>query len=380
MARVTGLALASLFIVLIVPAAASPVFVPPPVAHPPEFTHQLSGNRGLLMWVPGEVRCVGEAAPAGQALRRPHNTVVHSSAAAAKPVTLRFAIDTTGRTHSIAVESSPAAYQWDEISAALASSRFVPGRAYTACSVTYSNSFAEFDTAPLPELVSYSMNQVSGRLPREAWQRIEAGADCFASPRPQQLLRAYPDFGKILGTPGVRDWSLVRYDTDVSGRPKRPVLVTGTGNRALDAASISAVAESRFTAGARSGCLYPYYRNAVVLEAPTMPDKPVEPAACERRDGWQVKPVLQYPAAYSRRSIEGWAVIRYDIAPWGAIGNVSVVDAQPSADFGRQAKRMIEMARAKPSETGAQNCVVHVRYEMGLGASQNADAAAETSY
>jgi TonB family protein len=293
---------------------------------------------------------------------------------------MEFAINEGGRAHSIAQRSVNMAYQSDDIAPALAASRFATGQAATGCTVTYTNAFAIFDAAPLPELVSYSVNQHSGRLPREAWRRIEAGADCFANPRPQQLLRAYPDFGKIPGTPGVRDWSLVSYDTDASGRPVRPIMKTGTGNRALDAASITAVSDSRFTGGARAGCLYPYYRNAVVLTAPTMPEKPVEPAGCARRDAWQAKPVLVYPPAYSRRAIEGWAVIRYDIAPWGAIGNVSVVEAQPSADFGAQAKRMLESARAKPSEMGAQNCVVHVRYAMGRPASEFADAAAEAIY
>jgi TonB family protein len=378
MARMIGLPL----VLLTIANSPPTVVIPPPIRvdHAPEFPSAATGNRGLLMWMPGDVRCDGGAKPEVETLRRPYNSLLHSNITAPKPVTLRFAIDETGRTHSIAQVSAPAAYQSDDLGPAVASSRFAPGRAYAGCTVTYSNRLASFDAAPLPELVSYSMNQHSGRLPREAWQRIEGGADCFAKPRAQQLLRAYPDFSKIEGTPGVRDWSLVRFDIDDTGRAVRPVMVTGTSNRELDAASIKAVADSRFTSGARSGCLYPYYRNPTVLAAPPMPAKPVEQDGCERRDAWEVKPVLYYPPAYSRRAIEGWAVIRYDVAPWGAIGNVSVIEAQPSTDFGVHAKRMMESAKARPSEAGVQNCVVHVRYAMGRQSLQDADAPTEVTY
>ena len=315
----------------------------------------------------------------GPTIRRPFNSLAYPQARQ-QAVTLRFAVDATGRVHSISRESETSFRGSDDIAPALASSRFPAGQALSGCSVTYSGTLAPLADAPLPELVSYSMNQHSGRLPREGWRRIEAGADCFAAPRPQPLLRAYPDFTTIEGTAGVRDWSLVRFDTDAAGRPVRPVLVTGTGNRELDAASVAAVADSRFTAGARSGCLYPYYRNPGVLAAEPMPDKPVEPDECERRGGWQVAPVLHYPPAYARRAIEGWAVIRYDVAPWGATGNVSVVEAQPSVDFGKQAKRMIEMAKARPSEAGVQNCVVHVRYAMASQKPQPVERPAEASY
>ena len=34
------------------------------------------------------------------------------------------------------------------------------------------------------------------------------------------------------------------------------------------------------------------------------------------------------------RAIEGWAVIAFDVAPWGGTGNVRVVASEPAADFG----------------------------------------------
>ena len=65
-----------------------------------------------------------------------------------------------------------------------------------------------------------------------------------------------------------------------------------------------------------------------------------------------------------RRRIEGWAVVRYDAAPWGEIGNVTVLAAQPSADFGTQAQVVLRSAKVAPSESGFTGCVERVRFVM----------------
>jgi TonB family protein len=204
----------------------------------------------------------------------------------------------------------------------------------------------------------------SGPLPREAWKRIVAGTDCSGDKRTQPLLRAYPDFAAVPGAAGVRDWSMIRFDTDSSGTPINITVRTGSGNAALDRAAVEAVGKSRFTPGQRSGCHYPYWKAAPRLAAPAPPPETEKRDACGDTGKWEVKPTLVYPPEYSRRAIEGWAVVRYDIAPWGATGNVTVVSAQPSADFGEQAKAMIERAKAAPSAAGVQGCSVRVRYAM----------------
>ena len=88
-------------------------------------------------------------------------------------------------------------------------------------------------------------------------------------------------------------------------------------------------------------------------------------ATCGDDRAWDRKPALIYPAAYRRRAVEGWAVLTYDIAPWGEIGNVKVAAAQPAADFGTQAQRMLLSARAAASPQGWTGCVERVRFQMG---------------
>ena len=62
--------------------------------------------------------------------------------------------------------------------------------------------------------------------------------------------------------------------------------------------------------------------------------------------------------------IEGWAVVRYDVAPWGALGNISVLKSEPSEDFGKQAVMMLQNAMLAPSTQGMTGCVDRVRYVL----------------
>ncbi len=170
------------------------------------------------------------------------------------------------------------------------------------------------------------------------------------------LLRAFPDFAKVAGTPGVKDWSLIGFDTDAGGVPVRMRTLHTTGNAALDAAAAKAVGESRFTGGARTDCLYPYWKAAEKLPAPPIPDEEAlrpEGSVCASKPEWNSRPVLVFPEPWRRRAIEGWAVVSYDVAPWGAVGNARVLASQPSEDFGRQAMSIVQSGRVAASAQGA---------------------------
>ena len=141
--------------------------------------------------------------------------------------------------------------------------------------------------------------------------------------------------------------------------------MTGTNDGGLDAAARDAVAKSRFTGGKRTGCLYSYWKSATPRPAPDGPDTRsfrADNATCPNDLAWAVKPVLQYPDNYRKRGIEGWAVVAFDAAP--ATGNVRVLAAEPSADFGMAAANIVSAARLAPSNQGYVGCVERVRYVM----------------
>jgi len=210
-------------------------------------------------------------------------------------------------------------------------------------------------------------------MPLEGWQRVRPNArDCLATPQPSPLLRAYPDFDRISATPGVRDWTMIGYDLDRHGRPGGAKAIFSSGNAALDAAGAKAVRASRFAGGARSGCFYPYWRAPKPIAAPPTPDKAAltpANAQCAGDDRWATPPALIYPQAYNRRSIEGWAVIGFDVAPWGEPGNLHVLASEPAAAFGEQAMQMLHGARKAASPTGRSGCVELVRFVIARGRS-----------
>ncbi len=341
--------------------AAAQVSVLPTVHLPPLGPAR---TRSLLTWTPGDVRCdQGDAT--GHALRRPLAQLYwappppsapgSSPGPVPRPGVLRFDIDDTGRPLSIRGEGQPAPYAPD-LAPALAASRFAAGGKRTGCTITYTPRVTPLDQAPVADLIAYTLSPESGPLPQEGWARTRREGNCDTRPVPQPLLRALPDFRKLPATPGVKDWSMVDYEIDAEGQPRHATVTHGTGNKALDQAAITAVEQSRFTAGARTGCRYPYWMAPATIAAPPAPapgDLTPAGASCARPYPYATAPRLTYPVAYNRRQVEGWAILSFDVAPWGDIGNVKVLAAQPSEDFGTHAVQVMRAGASSPLRPAA---------------------------
>jgi TonB family protein len=289
-------------------------------------------------------------------------------------MTYRFRIDATGRPLSIRPDPMPGPVpaSWaQDIAPSLAASQFAGGAAQPECSITYTLRATSPAETPVGNLISYSLTPLSGKLPADGWARIfSPESTCLKEPRPNPLMAAFPDFNKLPGTPGVRDWTMIAYDQDKRGDPVRVRTAYGTGNAALDRAGVEAFRKSRFTGGARAGCMYPYWRSAATLAAPEAPaEDALRPAGsnCSHSDDWARPPAMRYPQAYQRRSIEGWAVVAFDVAPWGELGNLRVLASEPTSDFGVQATGVLRRARKPASATGLSGCVERVFFRIAPG-------------
>ncbi|RXZ35665.1 TonB family protein [Sphingomonas desiccabilis] len=346
---------------LVVPlnTASSQSFSPP---QPPSWQ--------LVAWMPGEVRCGGTAIAAA-GVRRPFTAIRwgtgHATPAAA---TYRFRIDAAGRPLSIRREGMAAPWS-EDVAPSLAASRFAAGAPQADCTIRYTLRATPPEETPVGDLISYSLTPQSGKLPPDGWARIQSPtASCLAEPRPRPLVAAYPNFDTLPATPGVKHWTMVAYDQDSRGRPIHVRTTQGTGSAALDRAAVRAMRKSRFTGGATTGCLYPYWRAPITLAAPEPPAqdalRPVD-GNCPHSDDWTTPPTLRYPAAYQRRAIEGWAVVAFDVASWGELGNLRVLASEPTADFGEQAIHVLRSARKPASATGRSGCVDRVIFKMGYG-------------
>lgn len=322
----------------------------------------------MLSWRP-QAECGGASLDAAR-FRQPSIALTWGTMPMLKPIEYRFDIAMDGRTASIQRAGSDYVPFADDVGPALAATRFAAGAARSGCTVRFVPQQTPLALAAVEDVVAYSLDPISGPLPWEAWNRIYATGSCTREKRPQPLTQVFPDFDRIAATPGVRNWSMAGYDTDAAGRPRNVRIVHGTHNAQLDAAAVKALKASRYTGGARSGCLYPYWRAAEKLAMPPVPEEEAfrpAGATCPARRDWATPPVLRFPEPYRRRSIEGWAIVTYDIAPWGEIGNVRVLAAQPSDDFGKQAIQVMRSAKVAPAGLGAVGCIDRVKFVMGPG-------------
>lgn len=325
----------------------------------------------LVRWTRSPVLCVGadgsmRTAAVTQPVDPGRTLSWVGSTGLQRTLTLTFRIDDEGRPLSIRREGTGYVADAQDVMPAFAASRFAAGEARDRCTVTFTDSRSALSAAPVDDVRAYSV--FPSATPSDAvWRRIRpAGATCY-DPTPGVLLRAYPDFTKLPEQRGALAWSMVGFDIDRNGKPVAIRTVTGSSQPALDVAARQAVRHSRFVPGARTGCLFPYFKAPATLPAPIPPEEEaVRPAGatCPSNHGWVRAPQLSYPGAYRRRSIEGWAMIAYDVAPWGETGNVRVLSAEPTAEFGDAAVAMIRNASLPPSRTGYLGCVDRVRYVM----------------
>ncbi|RDE05366.1 TonB family protein [Sphingomonas aracearum] len=345
------------------PIAAAPSAGPPPAPHIlPRYPPALPA---LAIWRAGAVHCGGNPVAAVRA-PNPLPAFSWTTQSNSKPVRFTFRVDAGGRPLGIKAAPDALLYEAPDLAPALAASRFAPA-ARQDCTVQFDVTRQPIAEAPVELAMAYTVFPTNSvRLPA-IWDRVRPeGATCTKT-RLQVLNRAFPDFRSLPGEQGRPLWSMVAFDIDRSGKPVNVRTAAGSRSTPLDAASRRAVSQSRFGREARTGCLYPYWKVADPMPAPEMPARdmfPTNSPVCEAVAPGVRPPRLAYPDNYRRRGIEGWAVISYDVAPWGAIGNAKVLAAEPSEDFGRAGISTVQSMQKAASTVGASGCIDRVRFVM----------------
>lgn len=257
-----------------------------------------------------------------------------------------------------------------DLAPALAAARFAPQPEPTACAVTFTQTAVPFTQAPLADLVALRVHDRRARIPSEAWDPFTGGAcDSAAHSAGTRALEWHtPDYRKLPKRPGANHWTFQTYDIDEAGVPRNLVTVESSGSDALNKAARKAALASRFIdEDPREGCWRYHWMAPAVIAAPDLPDMSdygAMPEACEAEDKWARAPTLTYPTIYERRGVEGWVVLKYDVAPWGEIGGVEVLDAQPALDLAEFAKPVLTSARYKPLENGLSGCIERVQFAL----------------
>jgi TonB family protein len=356
-----------------------PVIVTPPL--PPHIMLDGEMPASVVTFRPGTARCAGSDEPLQLTeLPLPVIAADGDGSRAPAPIRVEFRIDREGRPLGITASprSDRSGFYFDssDVLPALAASRFRRGPERTDCVIAYDLQIApvgQADPATLYRVVALQVPSGNPVSRRAVFDRTKPpGSNCFDDGAVNVRLRAYPAFEEIPQAPGTVSYSFLGFDLDSGGRPRNVRLLGSAGNAELDRRSLAAVRASRFTPLARQGCTYSYWRRPTVpLSAPEPPEpeafRPKGSNCPKEKTPWAYVPPLGFPLEFQRRGIEGWAILAYDVAPWGATGNVRVMAAEPAAAFGEQGRRVVSGAREAPSESGHVGCLTRVVFRMPSG-------------
>ena len=291
----------------------------------------------------------------------------------AADVELSFSIDAQGRAVGIRRETAPAARpvlyaDSSDLEPALAVSRFAAAQPRIGCRVTYRASTTAVAAAS-PELLSRFGASGAGAQARVAVARLRpAGSTCGSATALRPLVLAYPDASKVAIRRGALAYSTAAFDIDPSGKPIA-VRMLASNDAAHGTEVMRAIGASRFAQGPAKGCVMGSAQRGQTTTPP--PPRPSTDTIRRAEDTCaQVKPAMKFavkpafPLAFRKRGVEGWAIVRYDVAPWGDPGNIEVVAAEPAATFGEVAKQVVRSGKAEASGTGATGCLAPVRFRI----------------
>jgi len=200
-------------------------------------------------------------------------------------------------------------------------------------------------------------------------EALDKAGNCGQQPRRTPDVIAYPDLRGFNDKSASPAWAGVRYSIDANGAVRDVTIVARGGDAAFADAAASSIAESRFQPGlARTGCHAAFTARPKITPAPPRPDIKVfdRPGdACTlTREAMNAPETKIFPPAYAKTAVAGWAIIRFDVAPWGQIGNVEVVTSQPSDAFGVAARNLVSSSRPSAPATGYRGCLVPIVYAV----------------
>jgi TonB family protein len=334
----------------------------------------------IVSFAPGEVSCAGGTVSNGGLLHpSPLAVIRYGPDVQGNASTLRlvydFVIDREGRVGTIRRRSQPAPPYYvnaGDVAPALAASRFPQGVPRTGCSVTFAATATRIDSAPQALLYEVASRPETPGTIEQLMERVRpAGSTCPSEPGQYRRLNM-PAFERIRSTPGQVSWVFLSFDVDRAGASRNVRILGTSGNEELDAAGSQAVLHNRYEPGpGYVGCVYHFHRVEAADERPPtlpadLPDGDVAQPGCSI-DPRSITSLLDgraYPTPFARRRIKGVAVLTYDTAPWGAVGNVRVLASEPDESFGAAARAAFTSATVAEGPSGRRGCVQRIRFEL----------------
>lgn len=323
----------------------------------------------LVTWQASDVVCGAETVKPVR-MEVPAAVIVRGAEAIepAEPI-YRFRIDAHGRPLSIRADDASVFYMRtasDDFEPALAGSLFPTAQGKASCTVRYAA-----HTTPLRDATAQQLLAIppDGDLTFDEFSEVLRRPEdtCATLPTPRNL--AYPAFDQLPDMMGHLGGALVRYDVDASGATTGIELLASNAPAEATPIVLQALRDSRYAPGAKHGCLAGYrIPPRETLKPPPSPqDDPfLDPKHRCPRAGSKLVHVedVPFPVPFQRRNIEGWALIRFDVATDGSLENLETVRAEPAAEFGDQAKGVLLAGHADPTPVRLIGCISKIRFAL----------------
>jgi TonB family protein len=258
-----------------------------------------------------------------------------------------------------------------QIEPALAVLRFTPGHAMTGCQAHLDGKVLSADAAGRHEILkAFALTPFATFA---AYQTpiyryaLPPGSDCYTGEAPRPRIQYFAPVDEMKEAPGARAWAVLQYDIGSDGATRNVELAASSGRKDLDDAAREAISKSRYAPHAKRGCMTKFFDTPGAVKPPPPP-----PIALEKTGGCPSSPKITfngfntYPSEFARRRVEGYALLQFDVAPWGAIGEIKVLKAEPSDAFGNAARLMLQNGKA-PSGQALQGCLLPFRFKLGDG-------------
>lgn len=355
-------------------SAAAAVLPPPGNPNAPVRLVSFAAPPADIVCATGRVRLVEGVTPTPKSWQSWIPPVGSSSAASYKPPEpptsqdYTFSVDADGRVTDLKSAGGTTFWVAEDQAATIVTWRFAPGAPASGCKIDLAPTHVPLAQAAPAQL--FALLAAEGRntpLPVRKALTAEGGCGPGSGRRPQTVV--YPDLRAFDDKSIDPAWAGVRYDITANGDVRNVRIAAQHGEAAFADAAASAVAEARFFPGpARTGCFAAFRATPKATEAPARPkgetfERPQD--SCKvTREQLNIPENKFYPPAYSKRRVSGWAIVRFDVAPWGQVGAVEVLAAQPSAAFGDAARGLVQSARPSPPASGYRGCIVPLVYAI----------------
>lgn len=267
----------------------------------------------------------------------------------------------------------------DQIEPAIAAWRFQAGAPRSGCSLTVQAHVLSFADAGPQRLLRAFALRVVGPADKDWREAAIPGSDCYTGERLAERVQHFVAVDEMKEPAGSRSWSVVVFDVGADGHTRNLKVAASSGRSDLDAAALAAQRQSTYARRARVGCVLRYYTTpgTVSLTAPARRNTPSLDCPLDPRLTFSFTP--HFPPAFQSRSIEGYALVQYDTAPWGQVGAVKVLASQPAEAFGKNAEASIQSARAPSSDVGSKGCLMPMIFRIDGSRTQGAYEAPKPS-